>query len=29
VSMNKELIVGILIGAVGYHLYSKKMATAG
>jgi hypothetical protein len=25
VSMNKELLVGIVIGAVGYHLYQMKM----
>jgi hypothetical protein len=25
VSLNKELIIGILIGAVGYHLYQMKM----
>jgi hypothetical protein len=25
VSMNKELLIGVLIGAVGYHLYQMKM----
>ena len=24
-SMNKELLIGVLIGAVGYHLYQMKM----
>ncbi len=26
-SMNKELLIGILIGAVGYHLYVTKVAS--
>jgi hypothetical protein len=24
-SMNKELLIGIALGAVGYHLYMMKM----
>jgi hypothetical protein len=25
VNMNKELLIGIVLGAVGYHLYMMKM----
>lgn len=24
-SLNKELVIGIVIGAVGYHLYQMKV----
>jgi len=24
-SLNKELLIGIVVGAVGYHLYRMKM----
>jgi hypothetical protein len=27
VSLNKELVIGIVIGAVGYHLYTMKVAS--
>jgi len=26
--MNKELLIGIVIGAVGYHLYQMKVGAA-
>jgi hypothetical protein len=25
VSLNKELLIGVVLGAVGYHLYMMKM----
>jgi hypothetical protein len=25
VNMNKELLIGVVLGAVGYHLYMMKM----
>jgi len=26
--MNKELLIGIIVGAVGYHLYQMKVGAA-
>ena len=28
-NMNKELVIGIAIGAVGYHLYMMKVKSGG